>query len=146
MELVKFVNNSGLSDIYAQLASEDVFYNPDGIKIGFINGIEVLERKTREGQEYAQIQFNVKASDGKNFTKRYSTDFARKYLAQLEIKAAESVGCVVVFKPTGQYKNIGWWAFVIGEDNDDGDMVYDIQSYQDDTISNVAEKLKKLGL
>lgn len=146
MELVMNKTGVKLETIYDKLVDDDVFYNPDGIQIGFISSIEVLERKTREGQEYAQIQFNVKANDGKNYSKRYSTDFTRKYLMQVNAKAADTVGCVVVFKPTGQYKNIGWWAFVIGEANDDGDMIYDIQPYQDDTISNVAEKLKKLGL
>lgn len=146
MELI--INKPGMKfeAIYDKLVNDDVFYNPDGIQIGFISGIEVLERKTREGQEYAQVQFNVKSSDGKNYSKRYSTDFARKYLMQLNVKAAETAGALVVFKPTGQYKNIGWWAFVIGEADDEGDMIYDIQPYKDDTISNVAEKLKKLGL
>lgn len=145
MILVKENRKAELESIMEALKEKETFYNPDGIIIGYVDSIEILDRKTKDNQEYTQIQFNIKATDGKNYNKRYSTDFARKYLVQLGIKAAETVGMAVALKPTGKFKNIGWWAFITGEEIDDG-LDYDIQPYQDDSTADIAERLKKLGL
>lgn len=145
-QLVKSNAKDMLDKTFGNLLENEVFYNPDGICAGYIENLEVLDRKNRDGQEYTQLQFNVKTADGKRYSKRYSTDFAHKYLVQLGVKAAETQGCMVVFKPTGKYKNIGWWAFVASTEEEGEDPVYEICPYQDDSTADIAERLKKLGL
>lgn len=141
MNLVKTSKKDDLENVLEELIENDVFYNPNGIGIGYVDSIQLLDRTTKDNQEYTQIQFNIKSADGKVYSKRYSTDFARKYLMQLGIKAAETVGLAVVFKPTGKFKNIGWWAFVTENEG-----AYDFQPYLEDGITDIAERLKKLGL
>lgn len=145
MKLIAENNKQKLEDIMQALREGEVFYNSDGIEIGSVESIELLDRKSSTGQDYVQVQFNVKSADGKNYNKRYSTDFTRDYMGQLGIKTAESVGKVVVFKPTGKFKSIGWWAFVelVEEENN---KYPDIVPYRDDNIQNIKDRLEKLKL
>ena len=133
-----------------EMKKNDIFFNPDGIEIGEIAEINVLDRKTREGNAFQQVELVVRAEDGKTYKKRYSVDFYRKFGNQIGYKAIETMGATVVFKPQPKYKNIGWFAYVIrieANKDEDGNVVYDYDVYQYiDDENDSKEKLEKLGI
>lgn len=132
---------------------EEVFENvkancavPSDCKIGYVTEVAVLERKTREGQSFNQIQFEV-LSEGRKYRKRYSIDFCRKYLNQLKVKAAECKLSIVIFKVNeAMYRSIGYFAFIDAAVNPDtGATDYFSCPYVDEGADYSAQ-LEKLGL
>ena len=145
-----FLPKKEMKPTLEEMKKEEVFFNPDGIEIGEITEINVLERKTREGNSFQQVELVVRAEDGKTYKKRYSVDFYRKFGNQIGYKAIETIGATVVFKPQPKYKNIGWFAYVtqieVNQD-EDGNVVYDYGVYQYiDDENDSKEKLEKLGI
>lgn len=141
MELIKKISVKEQDELLKALSENGELRNPEGVKIALLENIEVLDRKNRDGQEFNQIQLDFIASDGKRFKKTFSVDFARKLFTQLETNSEGLYDTIWVIKPTGLYKNVGF--FAVCALNDDGTPV--IVSYVDDALDFKA-KLKKLGL
>lgn len=145
-----FLSKKEMKSTLEKMKKDDVFFNPDGIEIGEIAEINVLDRKTREGNAFQQVELVVRAEDGKTYKKRYSVDFYRKFGNQIGYKAIETIGATVVFKPQPKYKNIGWFAYVTQiphtqDENGNVSYEYDIYQYIDDE-NDSKEKLEKLGI
>ena len=131
--ILKFIQDSATSGI------------PNDVRIGYITEIAVLERKTKKGQPFNQIQFEVE-SDGKRYRKRYSVDFCRKYLTQLKLKAENCHKALVLFKVNeAMYISIGYFAF-IKADLSNPDMPYYFPAAYVDEGKDYSEALAKLGL
>lgn len=145
-----FLTKKEMKPTLEEMKKDEVFFNPDGIEIGEITEINVLDRKTREGNAFQQVELVVRAEDGKTYKKRYSVDFYRKFGNQIGYKAIETIGASVVFKPQPKYKNIGWFAYVVQievNQDEDGNVVYDYNVYQYiDDENDSKEKLEKLGI
>lgn len=144
-KLIYDTRKAELDQMLGALISDETVYNDEGMLIGNISAIKVLERKTREGQPYNQIEISVRSTEGKTYTKRWSVDFTRKFLQQVGVKAEEIEGAVVIFKQKDNFRNIGFFAFVVGISDEDGEVGLDIRRYIDDGI-NFKDALKKLGL
>ena len=84
--LAYYENGKKLEEVFEKVKANCEV--PSDCKIGYVTEVALLERKTREGQSFNQIQFEV-LSEGRKYRKRYSIDFCRKYLNQLKVKAAE---------------------------------------------------------
>lgn len=145
-----FLRNKEMKPTLDEMKKNDVFFNPEGIEIGEISEINVLDRKTREGNAFQQVELVVRAQDGKMYKKRYSVDFYRKFGNQIGYKAIETIGASVVFKPQPKYKNIGWFAYILQtpiNQDENGKIIYgyDIYQYIDDE-NDSKEKLEKLGI
>lgn len=118
-----------------------VIYNPEGCRYGRIVDILVLDKKTREGQAYEQIQLVIEGSDRKRYTKNWSVDFCRKYFNQLGVKSADIHHAMVVFKINDtRFKRIGMFMFCVT----DGEYVT-TEPYEEEG-TDFSERLKKLGL
>lgn len=144
-KLIYDTRKAELDQMLGALISDETVYNDDGMLIGNISAIKVLERKTREGQPYNQIELCVRSTDGKTFTKRWSVDFTRKFLQQVGVKAEEIEGAVVIFKQKDNFRNIGFFAFVIAISDENGEVGLDIRRYIDEG-TDFKDALKKLGL
>lgn len=144
-KLIYDTRKAELDQMLGALISDETVYNDDGMLIGNISAIKVLERKTREGQPYNQIELSVRSTDGKTFTKRWSVDFTRKFLQQVGVKAEEIEGAVVIFKQKDNFRNIGFFAFVVGICDENGEVGLDIRRYIDEG-TDFKDALKKLGL
>lgn len=130
---------------FDEMVKNEVIYNADGAKFGRIVDVIVLDKKTREGQPYEQIQLVIEGEDRKRYTKNWSVDFCRKYLNQLGVKAADLHHAMVVFKIAEQkFKRLGMFIFCVIADNDDGEYVV-TEPYQEEG-TDYSERLKKLGL
>ncbi len=139
--------NENLQPILDYLIKEDVFYtDPKSLEIGKIESIEVLDKTTRDKQNYSQIQLNVRANDGKKYVKQWSIDFTRKYLTQIGFKAKDIVNAVVVFKPDNRFKNIKAFMFVTWGNDATGSIYYEITPYVNEDDANVLARLDKLGI
>lgn len=126
---------------FDDMVKGEVIYNPEGCKYGRIVDILVLDKKTREGQAYEQIQLVIEGSDRKRYTKNWSVDFCRKYFNQLGVKSADIHHAMVIFKITDtRFKRIGMFMFCVT----DGDYVT-IEPYEEEG-TDFSERLKKLGL
>lgn len=142
---MKLVNipQTQLKDVMKELVDEELFFNPEGIQLAKIELIEVLDKTNMTTKEkYEQIRVNVRTSENKSFNKVWSTDFTRKFFTQIGHKSSEMDGAVVAIKPTGRYKSIGYFAFLM-EDEDTGD--YHIVQYQDESL-DFKSRLEKLGI
>lgn len=139
-----------LVSIYTELVNEEVVRDSEDMFIGNIDDILVLDRETKEGQKFNILELQCRAADGKRFIKRWSVDFARKYLAQLGHKAEEIMGSVVVFKQKDKFRNIGFLGFVTkyidAPDGEHESEYYNVFRYRDEESTASIEKLKKLGL
>lgn len=133
-----------LKDLWQEILSEEILRNADDLEIGVIESINILDKKTQDGNAFQQFEYTVQAKDGKRYKKRYSIDFIRKYLIQIGRKANDTIGAVVVFRPQPKFKSIGWFAFIDEIMEEDG-RFHEIVSYID-YDSDIADKLKKLGL
>ena len=145
-----FLSKKEMKPTLEKMKKDNIFFNPDGIEIGEIVEINILDRKTREGNAFQQVELIVRAEDGKIYKKRYSVDFYRKFGNQIGYKALETIGASVVFKPQPKYKNIGWFAYIaetIHDRDEDGNAIYDYDIYQYiDDENDSKEKLEKLGI
>lgn len=141
MELVK-IPQSELKDTMKELIDEDIFFNPDGLQLAKIELIEVLDRQNATTKEkYEQIRVNVRTAENKSFNKVWSTDFTRKFFNQIGFKSKDMDGAVVVIKPTGRFKAIGYFAFLMRDDDGKPCAV----QYQDESL-DFAARLEKLGI
>lgn len=139
------LNQQQMKDALKAMISDDYFNNPDDIKIGAIENIEVKTCKTRDGQEFEQIIFHVRSDDGKQYHKRMSVDFTRKYFNQIGVKAKDIIGQTVVFKVKNKFKECGMFAFLSYEKEDDDHACYVVNYFRDEGDDFMA-KLEKLGL
>lgn len=130
-----------LDEILDTLIDNGDIFNPDGIQIGRVVDVEVLNRKNRDGQEYQKIQIDVASVKGNSYVKQYSVDFYRKFLTQLGIKSKDLKNVTVVFKPTGKFKNIGFISFAYYDD----EKTPHIYSYIDES-QDYSKILEGLGL
>lgn len=126
---------------FDEMVKDEIIYNPEGCKYGRIVDILVLDKKTREGQAYEQIQLVIEGSDRKRYTKNWSVDFCRKYFNQMGVKSADIHHAMVVFKVTDtRFKRIGMFMFCVT----DGVCVT-TEPYEEEG-TDFSERLKKLGL
>lgn len=126
---------------FNEMVKDEMIYNPDGAKYGRIVDILVLDKKTREGQAYEQIQLVIEGSDKKRYTKNWSVDFCRKYFNQLGVKSADIHHAMIVFKISDtRFKRMGMFMFCVT----DGEAVIP-EAYEDEG-TDFSERLKKLGL
>ena len=126
---------------FDEMVKDEIIYNPDGCKYGRVTDVLVLDKKTREGQAYEQIQLVIEGSDKRRYTKNWSVDFCRKYLGQLGVKAADIHHAMVVFKVVdAKFKRLGMFMFC----KTDGEAVC-TEPYEDEG-TDFSERLKKLGL
>lgn len=139
------IQRSEMKDILKEMIADDYFNSPDDVKIGSIENIEVKTCKTKEGQEFEQIIFHVRSDDGKQYNKRMSVDFTRKYFNQLGVKARDLIGQAVVFKVKNKYKECGMFAFLSVEQEDGEDPCYVVNYFRDEEDDFMA-RLEKLGL
>lgn len=126
---------------FDQMVDDEMIYNPEGCKYGRVVDILVLDKKTREGQAYEQIQLVIEGSDRKRYTKNWSVDFCRKYFNQLEVKSPDIHHAMVVFKISdARFKRVGMFMFCVTN----GEYVM-TEPYEDEG-TDFSERLKKLGL
>lgn len=126
---------------FEEMVKDEIIYNPEGCKYGRIVDILVLDKKTREGQAYEQIQLVIEGSDRKRYTKNWSVDFCRKYFNQIGIKSVDIHHAMVIFKITDtRFKRIGMFMFCVT----DGEYVT-TEPYEEEG-TDFSERLKKLGL
>lgn len=139
------LNQQQMKEALKEMISDEYFNNPDDIKIGNVENIEVKSCRTRDGQEFDQIIFHVRADDGKQYHKRMSVDFTRKYLNQIGVKAKDIIGQTIVFKVKNKFKECGMFAFLSYEKEDE-DHAYYVVNYFRDEEEDFMAKLEKLGL
>lgn len=126
---------------FDEMVKDEVIYNPEDCKYGRIVDILVLDKKTREGQAYEQIQLVIEGSDRKRYTKNWSVDFCRKYFNQLGVKSADIHHAMVVFKIIDtRFKRIGMFMFCVTDDD------YITTEPYEEEGTDFSERLKKLGL
>ena len=141
MKLIK-VEQSKLKDTMKTLTDSEVFFNPNEIQLAKIELIEVLDKVNSQTKEkYEQVRVNVRTAENKSYNKVWSTDFTRKFFKQIGFKSKEMLGAVVAIKPTGKYKSIGYFAFVM-EDEDSG---LTVKQYVDEAL-DFQSRLDKLDI
>lgn len=130
---------------FDEMVKDEIIYNADSVKFGRIVDVIVLDKKTREGQPYEQIQLVIEGEDRKRYTKNWSVDFCRKYLNQLGVKAADLHHAMVVFKITEpKFKRLGMFMFCIIVEGENGHYI-STEPFQEEG-TDYSERLKKLGL
>lgn len=128
-------------EILEEIVKDEQIFNPEGVKAGRIVDILVLDKKTREGQPYEQIQLVIEGTDSKRYTKNWSVDFCRKYFNQIGVKAADIHHAMVIFKLTdSKFKRAGMFMFVENIEGAPFTCPYE------DEGTDFSERLKKLGL
>lgn len=126
---------------FNEMVEDEIIYNPEGCKYGRIVDILVLDKKTREGQAYEQIQLVIEGSDRKRYTKNWSVDFCRKYFNQIGIKSVDIHHAMVVFKVNDtRFKRVGMFMFCVTDDE------FVVTEPYEEEGTDFSERLKKLGL
>lgn len=147
VNLVKENSEKELKNILSSLVEDGTLRNPNGCEIANLENIEVIDCKTKDGKDFNMIALDFITSDNKHYKKKISVDFARKVFTQFGVKSDDLYGSVWVIKPTGVYKNVGFFALVsviLAEDEFTVDG-YELIQYVDESMDFRA-KLKSLGL
>lgn len=142
---LEYIYDSELKATLKGLIDNEILLVSDDVIIGNISEITSSEHSSKiDKTKYNMINLKIKGCDGKYYNKRYSVDFFRKLIKQLNIKVEyieNLIGATVLFKVKDKFKNITtpyFLAFDTANNN------YHLCSYVDEDNDDAINKLKKL--
>lgn len=140
---MQLVRNENMEMLEKDAKEANLFFNPDTVMVGIIDKIEITDHETKDKVKYKKVKLTVKASNGKTYTKSWSTDFARKYFTQVGIKAKDirGINCAMT---QGNYKQIAFFAFM-GYENKGEEIELKLLPYEEDT-TELEKMFESLGI